>query len=130
MKRKLPIGLSADRRPERDSLIADATRIDRRVLPEDYFLQLDVEVGQRLSIVARHRLHRHPRHLGDDLLDLFRADLADALFRRLQLLRGARFVHDVNGFVRQMQVFQVLRRQGDGSFRGPASVYFTPWCDS
>ena len=44
--------------------------LDRRILPEDHRLQLDVEILQRDLVVARHGLHRHARDLGDDLLDV------------------------------------------------------------
>ena len=72
--RKLPIGLSGERRPGARQLDGRRHLVDRRVLAEDDALQLGVERGQRALVVARHRLHRHARHLGDDLLDLRGAD--------------------------------------------------------
>ena len=50
---------------------------DRRVLPEDHGLQLDVEILQRDLVVARDGLHRHARDLGDDLLDVRDSDFPD-----------------------------------------------------
>jgi hypothetical protein len=98
VNRKLPMGFSGD-------------RLDRLVLPVDHLLQLDVEAGERPTVVARDRLHRHARHLRDDLLHLRGADRLDALVARQQLLRGARLVHDVDRLVGQVQVLEVLRRQ-------------------
>ena len=112
--RKLPIGLSGGAQARPRQLDRRRDLVDRGVLAEDHPLQLGVERLQRAAVVARHRLHRHARHLGDDRFDLLRADRLGPLLRRQQLLRRAGLVEHVDRLVGQVQVLQVLRRQRHG----------------
>ena len=52
VKRKLPIGLSGDRRPERDKLDRRCDLIDGVILPEDRRSQLGAQRGQGAPIVG------------------------------------------------------------------------------
>ena len=96
--------------------------VDRRVLPEDHRLQLGVEVLERDLVVARHRLHRHPRHLARRSCSMS----ATPIDRRVALLRPARSfcaapassMH-VDRLVGQMQILQVPRRQRRPRPRAP-----------
>ena len=110
---KLPIGLSGDRSPDRDSLIADATSPIALSCPK-------ITLRSSVSSVCRARrssrgygLHGHPGHLGHHLLDLLPADgLRTRVFRQ-ELLRGAGLVDHIDRLVGQVQILQVLRRQRD-----------------
>jgi hypothetical protein len=68
------------------------------------------------------------RHLGDDHLDLARADLLAALAFRHEPLGGAGFVDHVDRLVRQLAVGDVLRREinrgADGLVRVLQAVEF------
>ena len=86
-------------------------RIDGLVLTEHHGFQVAVQVLQLAAIVGRHVVRRNARDLGDDVLDLVLGDDAPLLRLRQDALRRAGFVDHVDGFVRQMAVVDVARRQ-------------------
>ena len=57
-------------------------RLDRPVLAEHDALEVDVEGPQRLLVAGVDGLDRHPRHLGDDLLDVLDPERLPALAPR------------------------------------------------
>ena len=88
--------------------------VDRLVLAEDDRLEVAVKVLQRAAVIHRHVLGRDAGDLGDDFLDVGLAD--HLLLPRLgqDALRGARFVDDVDGLVRQVAIGDVAGRQFHG----------------
>ena len=96
------MGFSGSRRPARASLIADRQRFDGIVLTEDHPLERGFEIFQNLGIVLGDVLGRDARDLGDNGLDLFRADGFAALGFGHQMLGRARLVDHVNRLVGQL----------------------------
>ena len=111
--RKLPIGFSGARSPERAILIADATspiaascpkmtsRSDTSSAASARVSSCDTDcTGTRAIFATTRSMCSGPITVG-------------ALLRRQQLLRRAGLVHDVDRLVGQVQVLEVLRRQRD-----------------
>ena len=83
----------------------------RLVLTEDHALEIRLERAELLGVGLRDLLGRDARHLGDDDLDLARADLLAALAFRHEPLGSAGFVDHVDRLVRQLAVGDVAGRQ-------------------
>ncbi len=88
-------------------------RLDRPVLAEHHRLELGAEVAQHLLVAGVDVLDRHPRHLGDHLLDVLDAQRLAPLAFGLEHLGGADLVDHVDRLVGQLAVVDVARRQLD-----------------
>ena len=97
-------------------------RLDRPVLAEHHRLELAIEVAQHLLVAGVDVLDRHPRHLGDHLLDVLDAERLAPLALGLEHLRGADLVHHVDRLVGQLAVVDVACRQLDRRLDRAAGV--------
>ncbi len=136
----LPTPVGPEKRKRADRLVGLAQararhldrcgqRLDRRVLAEHDALQVAVQILQLGAVVARHRLRRDARDLGDDLLDFVLADRLLLLRLRQDALRGAGLVDDVDRLVGQVAVVDELGGQLGRRVIAP-EAYLTPWCSS
>ena len=97
-------------------------RLDRPVLAEHHRLELAIEVAQHLLVAGVDVLDRHPRHLGDHLLDVLDAQRLAPLTLGLEHLRRADLVDHVDRLVGQLAVVDVARRQLDRRLDRAAGV--------
>ena len=97
--------------------------VDCGILPEDNALERSFEILEHLSIVLADVFGRDACDLGDNRLDLFRAERLAALGFCNQMLRGPGFVDHVDGRVGQLAVIDVPRGQLNGGLDRVGGVF-------
>ena len=90
-------------------------RLDGGILAEHHVLEVALQGPQYLLVVRRDGFGRDAGDFGDHVLHVLQRDGLAALALGLQHARGTCFVDHVDGFVRQLAVVDVLRRQLHGA---------------
>ena len=123
--RKQPIGFSGWPKPERESLIVLASVSMAVSCPKTTSFKSRVKILQLLLIRRRNAAGRNLGDLGDDFFNIFRADRLLALVHWKNLDGRADFVDNVDGFIRQLPVIDVLGRKLDRRSNGRGAVVNT-----